>query len=224
MPDTDLDAVFQEYEALAARTDDLFERVRAQFPAEVACAAGCSDCCHALFDMSLVEAMALNRAFNARFGFGGPRSAVLEAASDADRAATRLKRHYFQRAKQGATDGDILGEAARDRLRCPLLGPDNHCALYEQRPITCRVYGVPTAIHGQAHVCGKCGFVPGGAYPTVALDRVQDKLAELSRRLVVALDSRYRELHTVYVPVSMALLTKYDDAYLGVGPAPKEQE
>ena len=105
-----------------------------------------------------------------------------------------------------------------------MLGPDDRCVLYEQRPVTCRLYGVPTAIHGKAHVCGKCGFARGGAYPTVALDRIQDKLAELSRRLAAAVGSRYRELHTVYVPVSMALLTKYDDAYLGVGPAPKEQE
>ena len=222
--DTELDVVFRDYETLTTRTDELFERVRAQFPAEVACTAGCSDCCHAMFDLSLVEAMALNRAFNARFGFGAARSAVLEAAGDADRAATRLKRHYFQRAKQGATDEEILHEAARDRLRCPLLGPDDRCVLYEQRPVTCRLYGVPTAIHGKAHVCGKCGFARGGAYPTVALDRIQDKLAELSRRLAVAVGSRYRELHTVYVPVSMALLTKYDDAYLGVGPAPQEQE
>ncbi len=224
MSDTELHVVFRDYETLTARTDELFERVRAQFPAEVACTAGCSDCCHAMFDLSLVEAMALNRAFNARFGFGAARSAVLEAAGDADRAATRLKRHYFQRAKQGATDEEILREAARDRLRCPLLGPDDRCVLYEQRPVTCRLYGVPTAIHGKAHVCGKCGFARGGAYPTVALDRIQDKLAELSRRLAAAVGSRYRELHTVYVPVSMALLTKYDDAYLGVGPAPKEQE
>lgn len=34
--------------------------------------------------------------------------------------------------------------------------------------------------------------------------------------------SRFKELHEVFVPVSMALLTNYDDAYLGIGPAPKE--
>ena len=224
MSDTELDAVFRDYESLAVQVDGLFERVRAQFPAEVTCAAGCSDCCHALFDLSLVEAMALNRAFNSRFGFGSARSAVLEAAGDADGAATRLKRRYFQRARQGATDDEILREAAQDRVRCPLLGQDERCALYERRPVTCRLYGVPTAIHGKAHACGKCGFAPGGAYPTVALDRIQDKLADLSRRLAAAVGSRYRELHTVYVPVSMALLTKYDDAYLGVGPAPKNQD
>lgn len=224
MSDTELDAVFQEYERLAAQADELFDRVRAQFPAEVACTAGCSDCCHALFDLSLVEALYLNRAFRARFGFGGPRSAVLEAADQADRQATRLKRHYFQRAKQGATDEEILREAAQDRIRCPLLGPGDTCVLYESRPITCRLYGVPTAIHGQAHACGKCGFARGGAYPTVALDRIQDKLAALSRQVAKAVGTRFGELHTVYVPVSMALLTKYDDAYLGVGPAPQNRE
>ena len=57
MSDTELDVVFRDYETLTARTDELFERVRAQFPAEVACTAGCSDCCHAMFDLSLVEAM-----------------------------------------------------------------------------------------------------------------------------------------------------------------------
>ena len=81
---------------------------------------------------------------------------------------------------------------------------------------------MPTSIHGKAHVCGQCGFKQGGAYPTVALDRIQDRLADMSRRIGAAVGSRFRELHRVYVPVSMALVTKYDDAYLGVGPAPKE--
>lgn len=222
MPSTELEAVFEDYERLTAQADELFGRVREQFPAEVACASGCSDCCHALFDLSLVEAMYLNRSFHEAYGFGPTRSAILEAASEADRRTTRLKRHYFQRTRQGASDEEIMKEAARDRIRCPLLGPSDTCLLYDSRPVTCRLYGVPTAIHGKAHVCGKCGFVPGGAYPTVALDRIQDRLADLSRRAATAVGTRFRELHTVYVPVSMALLTKYDDAWLGVGPAPKE--
>lgn len=223
MPEDALSPIFDAYEQLTRRADDLFRQVSEQFPAEVACVRGCSDCCHALFDLSLVEAMALNHAFNARFGFGAERSAVLSAAGEADRRAVRLKRGYYQRARQGATDEELLAMAASDRIRCPLLGPDDACVLYENRPITCRLYGIPTAIHGRAHVCPKCGFKAGGAYPTVALDRIQDQLADLSRKLAKALNSRFKELHTVYVPVSMALVTKYDDAYLGVGEAPKER-
>ncbi len=222
MQNTKLDAVFEAYEKLVAQTDALFGRVREQFPAEVSCKAGCSDCCHAMFDLSLAEAMYINRKFNERFGFGAERSAVLEAAGEADRRATRLKKHYYQRAKQGVSDEEIMREAGRDRIRCPLLGPDDTCLLYEFRPITCRLYGIPSVIQGKSHVCGKCAFTPGKAYPTVQLDRIQDRLADMSRDIALAVGSRFRELHTVYVPLSMALLTKYDDAYLGVGEAPRE--
>ncbi|WP_298067525.1 YkgJ family cysteine cluster protein [uncultured Mailhella sp.] len=223
MTGTELDAVFQEYDRLAAQADQLFNRVREQYPAEVACKSGCSECCHAAFDLSLVEAMALNRAFNREFDFGIRRSAVLQAASDADRQLTRLKHHYFKQAQQGVSDEEIFTEAAKERVRCPLLGLDDTCLLYEHRPITCRLYGVPTVIHGKAHVCGQCHFQKGASYPTVALDRIQDRLADMSRRIGAVVGSRFRELHRVYVPVSMALTTKYDDAYLGVGAAPREQ-
>ena len=76
----DLTDIFARYENLRAEADTLFDRVREACPQCVTCKEGCSDCCHAMFDLSLVEAMALNRAFNARFGFGAARSAVLEAA------------------------------------------------------------------------------------------------------------------------------------------------
>ena len=222
MHNPELEAIFQEYEQRAAQTDMLFNRVKEQFPEEVTCSSGCSSCCHASFDLTLVEAMALNRAFNKEFSFGIRRTAVLEAANEADRQLTRLKHHYYKQAKQGMSDEEILVEAAKERVRCPLLGLDQTCLLYEHRPITCRIYGVPTSIHGKAHVCGHCNFKKGGAYPTVALDRIQDRLADMSRRIGATVGSRFRELHRVYVPLSMALTTKYDDVYLGVAPAPRD--
>lgn len=219
----ELDAIFQEYTQLVSQADELFSRVKQQFPTEVACTTGCSSCCYAAFDLSLVEAMALNRAFNKEFDFGIRRSAVLQAAEDADRRLTRLKKHYFQQARGGMSDEEIMAEAAKERVRCPLLGLDNTCLLYEHRPITCRLYGIPTSIHGKAHVCGECHFQKGHAYPTVALDRIQDRLADMSRRIGAAAGSRFRELHMVYVPVSMAIITKYNDDYLGIGKTSKEQ-
>ena len=113
MMSSELDAIFQEYEQLAAQTEQLFNRVKEQFPEEVTCSTGCSSCCHASFDLSLVEAMYLNRAFNKEFGFGIRRSAVLQAASDADRQLTRLKHHYFKQAKSGKSDEEILFEASK---------------------------------------------------------------------------------------------------------------
>lgn len=212
----ELEEIFLEYEVLTAQVDKLFHDVQSKYSKEVACTKTCSDCCYALFDLSLVEAMAINRAFHDRFGFGAERSAVLERAGEADRTLTRLKHYYYKEVKQGISDEKVMEQAARERVRCPLLGDDNLCLLYEHRPLTCRIYGVPTAIHGKGHVCGKCQFEKGGKYPTLQLDRIQDKLASLSHKIAKVLGSKYTELHHVYVPVSMALMNKYDEAYLGL--------
>ena len=59
----DLTPFFAEYEALAAQTDALFQRVSGDFSAEVKCCQRCSDCCHALFDVTLVEALYFNAKF-----------------------------------------------------------------------------------------------------------------------------------------------------------------
>lgn len=66
----DLSPIFSRYESLRAEADALFARVRETQPGCVTCKEGCSDCCHAVFDLSLVEAMSLNRAFEAAFAHG----------------------------------------------------------------------------------------------------------------------------------------------------------
>lgn len=229
----DLGGIFDAYERLSAEADALFARVQNLHPACVTCKPGCSDCCHAVFDLSLIEALYLNRRFEAAFAYGPQRSAILQAAAEVDRPLTRMKRDFFRSVRDAGNDasaeapeqaaeraiGRVLEDAARARVRCPLLLADETCALYEARPITCRLYGVPSAIGGEAHVCGKSAFVKGEPYPAVHMDKLQERLDALSLKVQQTVGSRYAELHKVYVPVSMALLTKYDAAYLGVGPA-----
>lgn len=149
---------------------------------------------------------------------------MLQRAADLDRQATRLKRDLYRAEKDGEDPGVIMERAAQIKLRCPLLGQDDRCLLYAARPITCRVYGVPTAIAGQGHVCGFSAFAAGKAYPTIHLDKIQNRLEDLSLELAQTVQTRFTELHEVYVPLSMALLTRYDEAYLGIGPARPEQE
>ena len=227
----DLTPIFERYEALVREVDSIFAKVDKACPGCVTCHSGCSDCCNALFDLSLVEALYLNRHFKQHFGYGPQRSAILSEAAKTDRVLTKLKRDYFRsvrnRASSATTEEEardilhgVMEKAAHDRVRCPLLGKDETCQMYDFRPITCRLYGIPTAIEGKAHVCGLSNFDTGHGYPTVHMDKIQDKLDELSMDIQKAVSSRFKELHTVYVPVSMALLTNYDEAYLGIGPAP----
>ena len=217
----DLTPIFARYAELRDEADAIFAHVAREYPDCVTCHEGCSDCCHALFDLSLVEGMAVNQAFNAAFGHGRERSDILTRASETDRALTRHKRELFRAEKDGESPEAIMARAAALRMRCPLLGPDERCLLYAARPITCRLYGIPTEIGGVAHVCGLSRFDKGRTYPTVRLERFHARLDALSREIAETVQSRF-ELGEVYVPLSMALLTRYDENYLGIGPAKAE--
>lgn len=212
----DFSPVFAKYEALRQSVDGLFEQISDGFKKEVKCAGGCSDCCHAIFDLSLVEAMYINQKFVENFGVGPERSGILELADQADRQAYKFKRQIFKDSKEGRDSNELIAQAARQRIRCPLLGEDDHCRMYEFRPMTCRIYGVPTGIGGKAHTCGKSAFLPGQEYPTVSMDAVNRRLMELSHEMTEMTPGAYSDLHNVFVPLSMALLNRYDDEYLGI--------
>ena len=220
----DFQPVFDRYETLAREADAVFSRVRGAFPDCVTCRQGCDDCCHALFDLTLVEAAYLNNAFLRAFPSGAARSAILERAYAADREVHKIKRKAFKAQEAGEDVDAILTELGRKRVRCPLLGDDGLCVLYDQRPVTCRLYGVPTAIGGKGHVCGKSAFSPGTAYPTANVDKLHESLLSLSRELALHTSSGYAEIHTVLVPVSMTLVTTYDAAYFGLGRNPERRD
>ena len=211
----DFSPFFEKYEQMVREVDAVFERVRAAHPEAVTCGLGCSDCCHALFDLSLVEAMYLNQRFHETFS-GMKRSEIMDRAGDADRAAYKFKRQLFKAGEEGKPASEILAEVAAMRLRCPLLNAEDRCELYDFRPITCRLYGIPTAIRGEAHTCGLSGFQQGESYPTVNLEIIQDRLILLSQQLVDSLSTKHVRLAEVLVPVSMALLNQYDKEYLGI--------
>lgn len=212
----DLSPVFEKYETLRGHVDGLFEQFSREFPAEVQCKEGCSDCCHAIFDLSLVEAMYLNRKFSEKFEAGRERSDILELADQADRQAYKFKRKVFKESKEGRDSNELIAEAARQRIRCPLLDDGGRCRMYEARPLTCRIYGVPTGIGGAAHTCGKSAFKPGSEYPTISMDAVNKRLQGLSREIIELVPGAYSDLHNVFVPLSMALMNRYDEEYLGL--------
>lgn len=211
----DFNEYFKKYEAIIGESDQVFNTVRARYADNVRCEKGCSDCCHALFDLTLVEALYVNTAFNARFT-GKDRTRILKRADEADRLVHRLKRDAFRAVKDGQNAQEILLEMGKVRVRCPLLDDKGLCEMYDARPVTCRIYGVPTAIGGEAHTCGKSAFEKGKAYPTVYLDRIQDRLYALSHELSASLSTRYKGLGEVLVPVSLALMTEYTEDYLGI--------
>ncbi len=219
----DFTSYFTAYEDLVAKADAAFARVREQFPQCVRCREECADCCYALFDLSLIEALYINHRFSEKFD-GPAREALLEKANRTDRLLARIKRDAAKAVENGESEETVLERLAEERVRCPLLNDDNRCDLYPYRPITCRLYGIPTAIGGRGYTCGLSGFTPGEAYPTVNLDAIQARLQEISATLLRDIHSRHIKLADLLVPLSMALLTEYDDSYLGIGEAEEDKK
>ena len=211
----DLNPFFEKYERLLSLAQETFERVRRDYPDCVTCKTSCADCCHALFDLSLIEALYINYHFNRAFK-GVEKQRRLEIANRIDRRIYQLKKEAYKALQAGRDEQEILAEMAQKRVRCPLLRDDDTCDLYAYRPVTCRIYGIPTSIGGRSHTCGLSAFQQGRAYPTVTVDIFQKKLFELSEEVVRAVQSRYTRKAEMLVPLSMALLTEYDETYLGI--------
>ena len=211
----DLSRFFQKYEALVRQSDAAFEKVKQEFGACVRCQEGCADCCHALFDLTLIEALYIKNKFDAMFE-GAVRDELIERANEADRKLYKLKRKAFKDHEAGRAESEIIEEMAAQRVRCPALDSKDRCVMYEVRPLTCRIYGIPTVIGGRSHTCGVSGFEEGQAYPTVKLDAIYQKLYEISLELSQAIKSKYPVLAEMLVPLSMAMMTDYSEEYLGV--------
>ncbi|TVQ99747.1 MAG: YkgJ family cysteine cluster protein [Desulfovibrionales bacterium] len=211
----DFSPFFSKYEKLLADVDKVFATVREQHPDCVTCASGCSDCCHALFDLPLIEALYLNHHFHANLPQES-KDRILTKADQADRASYKLKFQAHRKHRSGEEPETILEDMAKQRVRCPLLNSQDRCDLYDHRPVTCRLYGIPQEVNTKARTCVLSKFTPGTPYPTVHVDKIHRKLAELSMELVASMNTKYKQMADILVPPSMALLTVYDDEYLGL--------
>lgn len=154
---SDLDKLF-------VAIDQAFAAVRQAHPEEIACGMGCADCCQAVFDVSLVEAV--NLQVHVQRLDPTVREQIVQAAQEAGQA--------WEQIMAAGLDPAVA------RIRCPLLDGQGLCLCYAARPVNCRTYGIPTVIGGKGHVCGLSGFEPGKSYPTVNLASLQGRLHDLS--------------------------------------------
>lgn len=178
---------------LFSEVESVFSSMKTKYPDEVKCRQGCDDCCHAFFDVSLAEAVLI-------------KDALSKLSPDALNALTiRAERAQSEcRAIENKLAGENCTPSKKEistlRVRCPMLENDSTCAVYNQRPVTCRVYGLPTSIEGKGHVCGFSGFDMGNAYPTIKLDMINNYLLDLSRIAVneFSLNGQPEKRHLIY--------------------------
>lgn len=211
----DFSSFYEQYEALVKQVDGAVDKVKNEFGDCVNCKQGCADCCHALFDMTLIEAMYVKMKFDECFS-GKLKHDILTYADKADRKIFKLKKAATEAEKGGINGEKIINRISKEKIACPLLDENNQCQMYDFRPIACRVYGIPTSTGGVGHTCGLSGFDPGKAYPTMNMDIVYGKLYGISNAMVRLIKSKYLKMGDILVPLSMCLLTDYNDEYLGL--------
>ena len=218
----DLTPYFGKYELLVKASDQIFNQMTKDYPNCVNCKIECSDCCNALFDITLIEALYINTKFHESMK-GQSKEELIEKANRIDRKITKIKRKAFKELQEGKNEGEIIADLSVERAKCPFLNSEETCDFYEYRPLTCRFYGIPTSIGGSGHSCGKSNFEMGQQYPTVNLDNILKKLQELSAELIKDMKSKHIKLVDLLVPLSMAILTDYNDEYFGFENDDKEK-
>lgn len=198
----DFSYLFEPYDTLISQADMAFNRMKTEFPECIRCGPHCSDCCHAVFGLFLVEAAFLKHDFDRLDG--AEKEAALRRSIEADRETSALERTL----QEFEDDPEMRTYTmARARIRCPLLNDQDECILYDYRPVTCRVYGIPTMVRGTPRVCGKSGFKNGVEYPIFNLDGVQRELYRLSGELVTRAGGEPSDKASLLFSVSKVIQT-----------------
>ncbi|HEY6009607.1 MAG TPA: YkgJ family cysteine cluster protein [Geobacteraceae bacterium] len=135
--------ILRKYGELLAEVDAWFASCHDAFPREIACREGCSECCRGLFDITLLDAAYLKQGFDRLAP--GAQSAVR------GKALLRLKgmqRHWPEFSApyilnyRPEEEWEML-MPEEDETQCVLLGDDGRCLVYDHRPMTCRLNGIP---------------------------------------------------------------------------------
>ena len=133
----------------------------------LACRPGCTQCCHGAFAINALDALRLRTGMEA-----------LQGADPATASAVQERAREWLATHGPNFPGDpttgILGESEEDQSRfedfandapCPALNPATGlCDVYAWRPLTCRVFGPPVRMEGEALGCCDLCFI--GASPS----------------------------------------------------------
>ena len=174
-----LEPLFHNYEALVDKAEAAFLRMKDDHGQLMRCELHCSECCNAVFGLFLIEAVYIREQFDQIRD--NLKDEVIDRSKQFDRELAVLQ----NKLKTFKDDPRMQNYTmARERIRCPMLDDREECILYHRRPITCRIYGIPTKIHGRIRACGKSGFKEGKTYPVFDLDAIYRDLFILSKDLL----------------------------------------
>ena len=140
--DTRMSQILTEYRSLLRGIDEWFVRCMEQAGDQIVCRQGCAGCCRGLFEISLLDAALLQSGF----------ALLAESVRDDVLSRARSRVVELQQCWPQFQPPYILNRLPHDDWQqmpeddltpCPLLDTKGDCLVYDARPLTCRLHGLP---------------------------------------------------------------------------------
>lgn len=135
--------IFERYGSLLREVDTWFASCQAHHPTAITCQRGCSACCRGLFDITLLDALFLRSGFD-RLPEDVQDSVRRKALARLDGISSRWTAFADPWLLNPIPEEEwdlIMPE--EDETPCVLLSEEGTCLVYENRPMTCRLNGIP---------------------------------------------------------------------------------
>ena len=138
-----MENILQQYGQLLASVDAWFNRSVFLATAEIACKEGCSGCCRGLFDITLLDACYLKQGFDRldKVVQGRVLEKVVGRLAQVRSVWPEFAPPYILNHRPDEEWEMLMPE--EDETPCVLLGEDGRCLVYDHRPMTCRLHGLP---------------------------------------------------------------------------------
>lgn len=131
------------YRELMKEVDSWFAHCSLVAGDQISCQRGCSACCRGLFDITLLDACLLQDGFK-QLGVAEKQS-ISVLAQQGIEAIHPIWPDFGQPYLLNSYPEEEweLVMPEEDETPCPLLGKDGLCLVYDSRPMTCRLNGIP---------------------------------------------------------------------------------
>ena len=142
-----MDDILARYGLLLKEVDEWFAHASRLTASDVSCRKGCSACCRGLFDITLLDACYLANGFE-KLGAQKKKTVLSRAKGRLLSLQTfwpELSEPYILNYRPEADWDELMPE--EDETPCVLLGDDGKCLVYDYRPMTCRLNGIPLVDH-----------------------------------------------------------------------------